>query len=147
MPTLICNATPADEAAWRGLWGQYLAFYNVDLDPQVTTRTWARAMDPVSPLTARLATDGGQVIGFAMHHWHLSTWAEGADGYLEDLFVSEAARGKGAGRALIDDLIAIGRAAGWSRLYWHTNETNARARALYDSYAPSQGDIRYRIVL
>lgn len=144
---MIRPATPADEAAWRALWAQYLAFYDVTLPPQVTDRAWTRAMDPLSPLTIRLATDGDRVLGFATYHWHLSTWALAADGYLEDLFVAEAARGTGLGRALIDDLIAIGRAAGWSRLYWHTNADNTRARALYDSYATSGGDIRYRMVL
>lgn len=147
MPALIRPATPADEAAWRDLWAGYLAFYQVDLAPEVTTRTWARAMDPLSPLTVRLAADGDRVLGFAMHHWHLSTWALGADGYLEDLFVTGAARGMGLGRALIDDLVAIGRAQGWSRIYWNTDKDNTRARALYDSYVPSDGHIRYRIIL
>ena len=147
MTPTIRPATPADETAWRGLWAQYLAFYAVDLPGAVTTRAWTRAMDPLSPLTIRLAVEGNRVLGFATHHWHLSTWALAADGYLEDLFVAEAARGMGLGRALIDDLIAIGRAEGWSRLYWHTNEDNQRARALYDRYASNGGDIRYRMVL
>ena len=37
----------------------------------------------------------------------------------------------GIGRALIDDLIAIARARGYGRIYWHTDETNSpRPRAL-----------------
>ncbi len=138
---------PADEPVWRDLWAQYLAFYAVTLPAAVTDRTWDRAMDPLSPLTGRVAEAGGRVMGFALHHWHLSTWGLGADGFLEDLFVSDAARGMGLGRALIDDLLALARAQGWSRLYWHTDEGNARARALYDSYAPHDGHIRYRIIL
>ncbi|MDN5787421.1 MAG: GNAT family N-acetyltransferase [Pseudorhodobacter sp.] len=47
----------------------------------------------------------------------------------------------------MDDLIAICRENGYSRLYWHTDEANARARALYDSYAPYDGHVRYRIKL
>ncbi|MGQ0567614.1 MAG: GNAT family N-acetyltransferase [Gemmobacter sp.] len=144
---MIRDAGPADEQAWRGLWARYLAFYSVTLPPQVTDRTWARAMDPLSPLTARLAVEGDRVLGFALHHWHLSTWGMGADGYLEDLFVADDARGKGLGRALIDDLIALARAQGWSRLYWHTNIGNAQARRLYDTYVRSDGHVRYRIVL
>ena len=146
MPT-IRPAIPADEAAWRDLWAQYLTFYATDLPDAVTTRTWTRAMDPLSPLKVRLVVEDDRVLGFATYHWHLSTWGLGADGYLEDLFVTDAARGLGLGRALIDDLIAIGRAQDWSRLYWHTHEDNRRARALYDRYADSGGDIRYRMVL
>jgi GNAT superfamily N-acetyltransferase len=150
---IIRDAGPGDAGAWRGLWDQYLAFYAEVLAPQITDATWARLMDPTSPVKARLAVDpslgadGGRVIGFAIHMHHPSTWVATEDCYLEDLFVSEDARGLGAGRALIDDLIALARTKGWSRLYWHTNEGNARARALYDSYVQSDGHIRYRLPL
>ena len=136
-----------DEPAWRALWADYLAFYEVTLTPEVTDRTWARLMDTGSPLKGRVAVEGGAVMGFALHHSHCSTWVLGEDCYLEDLFVSDAARGQGLGRALLDDLIALARARGWHRLYWHTDETNARARALYDSYAPYDGHVRYRLKL
>ena len=91
--------------------------------------------------------DAGRMIGFAIHHHHDSTWVMTPDGYLEDLYLDPEARGKGIGRALIDDLIAICRANGWSRLYWHTNRDNAQARKLYESYVEDQGYMRYRIDL
>lgn len=144
---MVRDASPGDEAAFRALWDQYLAFYKVDLAPKVNDATWARLMDPASPVKARLALVDGQVLGFAIHMHHPSTWVATEDCYLEDLFVTEAARGHGLGRALIDDLIAIARAKGWARLYWHTSETNARARALYDQYVASDGHIRYRMTL
>ncbi|MGB8813952.1 MAG: GNAT family N-acetyltransferase [Paracoccaceae bacterium] len=143
----ITTATPADETEWRGLWAQYLAFYDVDLDAAITDRTWARILDDASPLTARLARKDGVLLGFCLHHHHASTWVLGDDCYLEDLFVAEAARGLGVGRALMDDLIVISKAKGWHRLYWHTDEGNSRARGLYDSYVPSDGHIRYRMKL
>lgn len=145
---IIRDIAAADEAAWCGLWAQYLAFYGVDLAPEITARTWARLMDPASPLAGRVAVShAGEVAGFALHHHHCSTWVAGEDCYLEDLFVADAARGLGLGRALIDDLIALSKARGWQRLYWHTDEGNTRARALYDSYAPWDGHVRYRLKL
>ena len=90
---------------------------------------------------------GGEMVGFAIHHNHPSTWVLGNDCYLEDLFLTEAARGKGLGRALIEDLIALARARGWQRLYWHTDEGNTTARQLYDRFTPSDGHIRYRLKL
>jgi GNAT superfamily N-acetyltransferase len=147
MTVEIRDAKPSDQTAFLKLWQGYLTFYQVDLDPKVTAATWARLMDPGSPVKARLASFGGEVLGFAIHMNHPSTWVATEDCYLEDLFVSEVARGYGLGRALIDDLIALARSKGWSRVYWHTNETNARARALYDSYTPSDGHIRYRLML
>ncbi len=147
MTVQIRTAAAADETGWRALWDAYLAFYNVSLDPAITARTWARILDPASPLTARLGFVDGRMQGFALHHHHASTWVMGEDCYLEDLFVADSARGHGLGRALIDDLKALAKAAGWHRLYWHTDEGNARARALYDSYAPYDGHVRYRITL
>ena len=147
MTVEIRNAVQADEAGWRALWGDYLRYYKVDLSPEVTAKTWARIIDPVSPLNARLAFDGSAILGFALHHHHASTWVLGEDCYLEDLFVADAARRRGIGRALIDDLRALAKAKGYHRLYWHTDESNARARALYDSYAPYDGHVRYRLTL
>jgi GNAT superfamily N-acetyltransferase len=144
---MIRDATPADRDGFMTLWAAYLAFYHVDLTPEVTAATWARLIDTTSPVKARLAVVDGQVTGFAIHMHHPSTWVLTEDCYLEDLYVDEAARGQGLGRALIDDLIALARAKGWARLYWHTNEGNTRARALYDQYVASDGHIRYRLRL
>jgi GNAT superfamily N-acetyltransferase len=143
----IRDCTAGDYDGWRRLWDMYLAFYGVTLDEAVTAQTWARLMDGASPVAARVAVSEGAILGFAIHHHHASTWVLGDDGYLEDLFVEKAARGQGVGRALIDDLLAIGRARGWARVYWHTDQGNTQARALYDSYAPSDGHIRYRLKL
>ena len=144
----VRDATAADEAGFRALWAAYLAFYDMSLDPAVTDQTWARILDPASPMSARLAVDeAGAVLGFAVWHHHIASWHLANDLYLEDLFVDPAARGAGLGRALLDDLFALARARGFGRIYWHTDEDNARARSLYDSYAPADGHIRYRLTL
>jgi GNAT superfamily N-acetyltransferase len=99
-------------------------------------------------MSARVAVDAaGKVQGFAVWHHHVASWHLANDLYLEDLFVDAAARGTGLGRALLDDLFALARARGFGRIYWHTDEGNARARSLYDSYAPADGHIRYRLKL
>ena len=144
---MIRWATPQDEGAWRGLWQGFLDYYDMSLDPQITDYTWKRLMSTESPLKARLACEGPAVLGFAIHQHHPSTWVMGDDCYLEDLFVSPGARGKGVGRALIDDLASLARAKGWKRLYWNTDASNETARRLYDSFTPDDGHIRYRMVL
>ncbi len=141
------DAAFADKAAWQDLWGQYLAFYNVTLSPEVTDHTWARLLDPSSRLAGRFVFLDGALVGFAIHHHHVSTWVAGDDCYLEDLFLDQTARGHGIGRALIDDLIEIARAKGCKRLYWHTDENNQTARRLYDHFAKADGHVRYRMPL
>ena len=143
----IRDAQASDETEWRRLWSGYLTFYKVDLAPEVTASTWRRIMDPASPVGMRVAERGGKLEGFAIHLSHPSTWVLTEDCYLEDLYVDEAVRGGGVGRALLDDLIALCGQKGWSRLYWHTDEGNARARKLYDSYVKTDGHVRYRMKL
>lgn len=143
----IRDAKAADEAAWRGLWAGFLGFYGVALDEGVTAHTWARILDPAHRMTCRMAFDGDAASGFAIHHHHCSTWVMGDDVYLEDLFVAPEARGRGLGRALIQDLVALGRAHGWNRLYWNTDRDNLEARKLYDTFAQEDGHTRYRLTL
>lgn len=145
---ILRDPAPDDRQAWETLWRDYLIFYRIALPPSVTGRTWARIMDPAERMSMRLALDAeGRVAGFAIHHWHDTTWSDRPDLYLEDLFVAEAARGQGLGRALIEDLMVLGRAKGCGRMYWITDEGNTTARRLYDRYATTDGDIRYRMML
>lgn len=147
MAVTITTATPTNEAAWRALWGGFLDYYGVSLPEATTLATWTRIIDPDHRMTCRLAWDDGAPVGFAIHHQHCSTWVPGDDLYLEDLFVAPTARGKGIGRALIEDLIDIGRRKGCFRLYWNTNHDNAAARKLYDQFCSDDGHIRYRMTL
>ena len=48
---------------------------------------------------------------------------------------------------MIEDLIALARARGWSRLYWHTQAGNVPARRLYDSFVRADDFVRYRLFL
>ena len=143
----IRSARPADQADWRDLWQEFLAFYDMKLDTQITDLTWKRLMARGGKMRARLAVDGDRILGFAIYQHHPSTWVMGDDCYLEDLYVTSAARGQGVGRALINDLIYIARSKGWQRLYWNTDISNETARRLYDSITPDDGHIRYRLTL
>ncbi|MEO8241218.1 MAG: GNAT family N-acetyltransferase [bacterium] len=144
---IIRDAVPDDRAQWAVLWLGFLTFYETDLPQTITDHTWTRLMDPASPMKMRVAEDAGTLLAFAIHQHHPSTWVIGDDCYLEDLFVDPAKRGHGLGRAMIKDLIALARARGWNRIYWHTNEDNATARKLYESIMPPDGHIRYRMSL
>jgi GNAT superfamily N-acetyltransferase len=140
-------ATAADEVAWRTLWAGYLAFYRQDLPEAVTAVTWARILDPASPVHALVARDvDGTVVGFVVCVLHDTTWSASRRCYLEDLFVAPAARRKGVGRALVEAVLARARDQGWHDVYWHTSASNAVARRVYDAVAGSaDGYVRYRV--
>ncbi len=137
----------ADAQPWRALWAGYNAFYEAGIAEDITRSTWSRLLDPSSPMLGRLALHRGVPVGFTNAVLHPSTWTASPSCYLEDLFVDPNIRGAGIGRRLIDDLVALCRANGWSRLYWHTRSGNARARRLYDSYGPADDFVRYQLEL
>jgi GNAT superfamily N-acetyltransferase len=147
MSLAIRDAGAADGAAFRRLWAGFLAHYDMALPEEVTALTWARILDPASPMALRLAEVGGHVAGFALYQHHPSSWVAGDDCYLEDLYVDPAFRGQGLGAALIGDLKAIARARGWKRLYWMTDLDNTTARRLYDRMAPCDNHVRYRVTV
>lgn len=134
----------ADRAAWEPLWAAYLAFYETSVPPETTELTWRRFHDPAEPMHALGAFVDGRLGGIVHYLYHRSTWTDGPYCYLQDLFTEEAMRGRGVGRALIEAVYARARAAGASRVYWLTQESNATARLLYDRVAERSGFIQYR---
>jgi GNAT superfamily N-acetyltransferase len=134
----------ADKPAWLPLWRGYLEFYAASIAPGVTDATFARLLDPDEPMFALVAEMDGALIGTTHCVLHRSTWAEEPFCYLNDLFVAPAARGSGAGRALIEAVYRRADELGAARVYWLTHETNAAARALYDRVATNSGFIQYR---
>ncbi|HTN41196.1 MAG TPA: GNAT family N-acetyltransferase, partial [Asticcacaulis sp.] len=90
------------------------------------------------------AKSDGRVVGFATYVLHRSSWARDWYCYLEDLFVAEGQRGKGAARALIAAVAEAGKAKGAERLYWVTDEANKTAQALYEKLATKTDFIQFR---
>ncbi|CCD94033.1 putative histone acetyltransferase (HAT) [Bradyrhizobium sp. ORS 375] len=137
-----------DYERWLPLWDGYNAFYgrsgSTALPPEITATTWARFFDADEPVHALVAESGGELIGLAHYLYHRATTAIAPLCYLNDLFTSESARGKGVGRALIEAVYAEARQAGSPRVYWQTHETNTTAQALYDKVADRSGFIVYR---
>ncbi len=136
-----------DQTAWRRLWADYLRFYDADVADDVTEATIARLLDPGSSVIGRVAEQERQVVGFTTTIIHAGTWSKAPVAYLEDLFVDPAARRGGTGRALMNDIVALGRSLGWSRIYWHTRSDNRTARALYDTFTTADDFVRYRLPL
>jgi GNAT superfamily N-acetyltransferase len=142
---IIRAALPSDEASWRALWQGYCEFYDAELAPEVTSRTWHRILDPDSAVMCIVAESRGEVVGFANCVVHENTWESQPVCYLEDLFVTPGSREQGIGHALLDWLRNAMRAEGWARLYWVTREDNTRARRLYDQFTRADGFVRYML--
>ncbi len=136
----------SERADWEPLWQGYLTFYKATL-PQVATDTaWARFHDDAEPMFLLGAYVDGKLTGIVQYLYHRSTWTPGNYCYLQDLFVSDTARGLGLGRRLIEAVYAAAKAAGCSRVHWLTQNDNAQARILYDKIADNSGFMQYRKV-
>jgi GNAT superfamily N-acetyltransferase len=140
-------AQASDKDRWLVLWQGYLDFYKTSLTSHQSELTWSRIMDPNFNMKCAVAVQDGQIIGFTTYNLQNSTWSENGHCYLEDLFVDPAVRGGGVGRALIDYVKAYAIENKCSRLYWNTDEDNATARKLYDTYTLESGKRQYRVPL
>lgn len=145
---IIREIAKTDYVQWLPLWDGYNNFYGrsgpTALPDDITATTWARFFDEMEPVHALVAELDGRLIGLTHYLFHRSTIAIAPICYLQDLFTSADARGKGVGRALIEGVYARARAAGAPRVYWQTHETNQTAQSLYNQVAEKSGFIVYR---
>ena len=148
MPIAIRPVTRADFDQWLPLWEGYNAFYKrvgpAAVPMEVTQTTWARFFDGYEPMHALVAESDGRLVGLVHYLFHRNTIMLGPVCYLQDLFTDPALRGKGVGKALIEGVYERAKAAGSTRVYWHTHETNQTAMALYDKVAQHSGFVVYR---
>ncbi len=146
-PVSIRPIEPLDRAAWSPLWDGYNAFYGREgataLDPTITEATWARFFDAAEPVFALVAESEGQLLGLTHYLYHRSTTRLALTCYLQDLYTTPTARGRGVGRALIQGVYEQAGAAGIQRVYWQTHHTNTAGRTLYDKVAVHEGFLIY----
>jgi GNAT superfamily N-acetyltransferase len=74
----------------------------------------------------------GELLGMALCYPRYSTW-KGPVIHLEDLIVTEAARGRGLGSALLTRVIRHARDAGARRVCWEVLDWNEPAISFYES--------------
>ncbi len=133
---MIRALAAADYEPWNQLWQAYLRFYRAEVSDEVTAATFRRLCDQSDGLIGLVAADDtGGLLGIAHLVFHPSTWSSDPYCYLEDLFVTPAARGTGTARQLLDAVFAEASRRGAARTYWETQEFNSPARSLYDQVA------------
>lgn len=141
----IARLADDDRGRWQELFSLYNAFYGRSWPSETYDAAWAR-LQRGTRLHALGAKHGGRLVGIAHFLVHPSTTAADVC-YLQDLFTAVDARGRGVGRALIEETTRWARTRGCSRVYWSTRESNVPARRLYDRVAVNKGFICYQIDL
>jgi len=79
------------------------------------------------------AEENGIVLGFALYYIRYSTW-KGQAMYLEDILVTESARGKGIGNLFFGRLIDEEKKKGLKRIVWQVLDWNDPAINFYKKY-------------
>jgi GNAT superfamily N-acetyltransferase len=79
------------------------------------------------------AHPGAPPSGVVQLRFRFGIWRAGGDCLVEDVYVSEAARGTGLGRAMMERATTRALERACRRMELDTNETNAAAIALYES--------------
>ena len=145
---IVRDIARTDYVQWLPLWDGYNQFYGrsgpTALSDEITATTWARFFDDREPVHCLVAEYDRRLVGLAHFLFHRSTTMISPICYLQDLFTSADARGRGVGSSLIEAVREHAEAEGAGRLYWHTHETNITAQRLYDSVAERSGFIVYR---
>ncbi|MGJ8645630.1 MAG: GNAT family N-acetyltransferase [Marinomonas colpomeniae] len=84
-------------------------------------------------MKAIICEKDGNPVGFAVYFFNYSTWLGKHGLYLEDLYVSQAERGSGAGKVLLKYLAKIAIANNCGRFEWSVLDWNQPAIDFYES--------------
>ena len=112
-----------------------LALYEkAPLEVTVTLEHFEQSGFGINPVWwAFVAEEDGIILGFALYYIRYSTW-KGQRMYLEDILVTEQARGKGIGKLLMDQLIIEAKEKNYSGIVWQVLDWNEPAINFYKKY-------------
>ncbi|HFC05002.1 MAG TPA: GNAT family N-acetyltransferase [Rhizobiales bacterium] len=126
---------PSDRAGWELLWRGYQSHLGTKVPDSVVENTWEKLMDERVALTGMVAlVDTFLMAGIAHVSFSPSSWSKGPLCHLQDLFVAENQRGRGAGHALVDAVFNMADKEKCSQVFWHLNRSDFRAKLLFDDY-------------
>jgi GNAT superfamily N-acetyltransferase len=145
----IAQVSAAEFERLLPLIAAYQRFYEVEEIDEERNRTFFhRFLAPSDDGMLLGARDGDEILGYACLYWHFSSTQAVETVLMNDLFVSEATRGRGVGRALIEASAAVARERGAAHLEWSTAPDNLTAQRLYDSTGAERSEwVSYKLGL
>nr|WP_299342522.1 GNAT family N-acetyltransferase [Allomuricauda sp.] len=133
MEFAIREARKEDMNQVIGLIQELAEYENEPQEVEVTSEDLIRDGFGKKPLFhCFVAENLDQILGIALVYPRYSTW-KGPVIHLEDLIITEKARGKGVGSALLDEVVRYGYALGVKRICWEVLDWNDPAITFYES--------------
>lgn len=145
----IAPVAAAEYESLLPLIAAYQRFYEAaDIDNERNRAFFRRFLSPSEDGMLLGARDGDELLGYACLYWHFSSTQAVETVLMNDLFVSEAVRGRGVGRALIEASAAVARERGAAKLQWSTAPDNHTAQRLYDGIGAERSEwVEYELGL
>ena len=135
-------------ADWERLFAGYAEFYRVEQTAAMRAIVWGWIHDPLHEVEGLVAeTPEGRAVGLAHFRPFARPLRAVYGGFLDDVFVDPAWRGRRVADALIEAVAQRGRERGWSVVRWITADNNYRGRGVYDRLASRTHWITYDIAL
>ena len=148
MAIIIRPIASADREEWVVLYSGYADFYKTVQTPEMRDRVWSWLTDGAHELQGFVAVnEAGRLVGLAHYRPFSRPLSATVAGFLDDLFVSPAARGQEVGKQLIGAIAEVGREKNWSCIRWLTAEDNYRARSSYDKISTRTNFLTYDLKL
>jgi len=131
-PVSVRRAETGDESTVAGLMAEFRDWFGKSDPPDDEVRASVARIMASGDAEFFIAEDP-EPVGVCQLRYRWSVWTSAPDCWLEDLFVREAARRTGAGRALVEAAMAAATERGCRRIELDVNERNVPALALYES--------------
>ena len=148
MSLTVREATPSDSVTILRFVRELADYEKAIHEVEATEETVCASIFGDGSVThALIAEHDGTAIGMAVYFFSYSTWQAKNGLYLEDLYVTPAARGAGAGKALLRRLAQIALEKGCGRFEWSVLDWNEPSIKVYEAIgAEAQTEwIRYRL--
>jgi len=128
----VARITPADHDEWLNLFQQWHRYLSGSVPMAGLERAWQLLCEETSGLLGLIArTDAGESVGLAHASLTPFAWAGGPILYLQDLFVTAAARGQGVGGVLLNAVYSLADEKGASQVFWLADEKDADLLRFY----------------
>jgi GNAT superfamily N-acetyltransferase len=136
----VRGARPGDVARIWGLVGELAAFEKLEDVRTGSAERLATALFSEPPQVFGLVAEhAGRTVGYALFHLTYSSFRTNPRMWLEDLYVEPAARGTGAGEALLAAFVRAALERGCHRVDWDVLEWNP-ARGFYERMGAARSD-------
>ena len=136
----------SDHQAWSSLYAAYADFYQTFQTTEMRETVWSWLNDKTHEVKGFIAVDdAGNAVGLAHYRPFSRPLSASVCGFLDDLFVTPAARGHETSKQLIAAIVQVAKERNWSVIRWLTADNNYRARSSYDKIATQTKWITYDI--